>query len=387
MAERKMAKKIVGRKYVVVEEQPWIPVGAVVTLIKDNDRVTARFKDDRDGGEWYLTMDKVLLLAEDKPEQPELEKGKIYFADQAGHWEFDWIAQVSSVEGCRVEHSGCLDPDGTDYSAEGWINLSGAKWTEATPEQKIKLLQAKVEHGDATETDLELLSQLMPLDNPELEIGEVYVCDGDIVRADVGDTVESGLTGNYYDPIHKNFIEKDGEAKWLIGGYRKALPHEIAKLEALEKEHGCEYQKPLINKLGTVIEVGKYYKTSGELLKVTEITDLKVIYDGYKMPSREKPNTQVSQVNSFFFHELQPATPAEIEQFKEAEAREKLPKFEVGKSYTVWHSTFDCSVITVTRVDYCCNRVTFKYKGKFGSYVSETQKISSKLLANVTEVD
>lgn len=338
MTERKMAKKIVGRKYVVVEEQP------------------------------------------------ELETGKIYFADQSGLWEFDLLIQVFAVDCGRIGYIAVRDPDDQGYIEKGWVNQLGANWTEATEEQQIKLLQAKVKYGNAIEADLELLSELMPLDNPELEIGEVYVCDGDIVRADVGDTVESGLTGNYYDPEHEEFIEKDGTAKRLTAGYRKALPHEVAKLEAVEKENGCEYQKPLVNKLGTVIEVGKYYKTSGELLKVTEITDLKVIYDGYKIPSREKPGIQVSQLNSFFFHELQSATPAEIEQFKEAEAREKLPKFEIGKSYTVWHSTFDCSVITVTRVDYSNDRITFKYKGKFGSYVSETQKISSEAMSTAAEV-
>lgn len=46
------------------------------------------------------------------------------------------------------------------------------------------------------------------------------------------------------------------DTKW-----RKATAEETAKLEAAEKEHG--YVPPLVNKVGTVIEAGKYYVLTG----------------------------------------------------------------------------------------------------------------------------
>lgn len=138
-----------------------------------------------------------------------------------------------------------------------------SRWKPATDEQKIQLLTAMAEHGDATEADLDLLSELMPLDNPELEAGAVYVDEDNWKFRHESFYAEDSDKTKGFSLSPTDDVWKTG---WLrISEYRKALPHEVAKLEAAEKEHGCVYQKPLINEVGTVIEVGNSYSVKSPL--------------------------------------------------------------------------------------------------------------------------
>lgn len=214
---------------------------------------------------WTQQMIAEVIKKEIVTEKPEflLEEGQFYLADQTGNYSQNWIIKAGEITDDSVEMGFALSTDNASYTTWGELPFSDVtKWTPATDEQKIKLLTAMAEHGDATDSDLELLSELMPLDNPELEAGAVYFRQGGaIIRAHQGDTVESGLRGNFYEEEDNLFIAANGSRAWVDHGHRKALPHEVAKLEAAEKERGCEYKKPLINSKGTVIEVGQYYKS------------------------------------------------------------------------------------------------------------------------------
>lgn len=97
-------------------------------------------------------------------------------------------------------------------------------------------------------------------DCPELVYGNIY-------------TDDDGWTFRYTKTSHTlggakctgpSHLSYDGRyygtsGRWIhFHEWRKATAEETAKLEAAEKEHG--YVPPLENKVGTVIEVDKYYK-------------------------------------------------------------------------------------------------------------------------------
>ena len=117
----------------------------------------------------------------------------------------------------------------------------------------------------------EMIAEVIPaeepkFDCPELVVGQVYVnAHGSIFRyirkytkafmyMDAAQGTFLGTTGYFSDDL------KEGHYT-LCGTWRKATAEEVAKLEAAEKEHG--YVPPLVNKVGTVIEAGKYYVLTG----------------------------------------------------------------------------------------------------------------------------
>lgn len=113
-------------------------------------------------------------------------------------------------------------------------------------------------------------------DCPELVYGNIYTDnDGWTFRYTKTDNKKRGaeVTGGPN-------IDYDGDYHFSNEGFihfykwRKATAEEVAKLEAAEKEHG--YVPPLVNKVGTVIEAGKYYKiksssTTEYICKVVEV--------------------------------------------------------------------------------------------------------------------
>lgn len=285
---------------------------------------------------WNWTQQMISEVIKKWPvaEKPEFEpeEGHIYSTEKM-------ILKVNSISENKLYGAGLYSFMGYQLLKEGDSACSASLYnrheplTPATDEQKIQLLKAMAEHGDATDSDLELLSELMPLDNPELEVGEVYfrgINTGNTWIFRYAETSNFGIP--FHSAISPNADKFFSEAHMNIGDYRKALPHEVAKLEAAEKEHGCEYKKPLINSKGTVIEVGQYYTSSDEVLKVTEITDTLVKYDGYKMPKMKKPKHESASKNSSFARGMVPATPEKIADFKAAESRSKI---QIGQTYKI----------------------------------------------------
>lgn len=299
-----------------------------------------------------------------------IEEGQFYLADQTGNYSHNWIIKAGEITDDSVEMGFALSTDNASYTTWGELPFSDVtKWIPATDEQKIKLLTAMAEHGDATDSDLDLLSQLMPLDNPKLEVGAVYYRKGGaIIRAEHNDTAGGSLTGNFLEG--KTFLEKNGSRAYIDHGYRKALPHEVVKLEDAEKEHGCEYKKPLINSKGTVIEVGQYYsgKDWETVSKVLEVSE-----NGYSELRLED-----GEFTEYTFNELElpmpytaklvPATLEAIVEFKTAEIRSEI---QVGQTYRVEMPDSDNSVfeLTITGKDEKNFNVT--YEGISGKNVSD----------------
>lgn len=303
-------------------------------------------------------------------EKPEFipEVGQIYARYTVDTTEVDLFLQRTETRrdillGSFFFFDGFMSPDSSEYT-----------FKPATDEQKIQLLTAMAEQGDATEADLDLLSKLMPLDNPELTVGEVYYRKhGAIIRAEHGDTVDNGLTGNYLAEDRKRFMASNGSRAYICMGHRKALPHEVAKLEAAEKEHGCVYQKPLVNSIGTVIEVGQYYKSTGlfgkqilyrvDAVSADSYEKGKITVDPETGKSSEPFNS--TDIDSAYGESAVPATPEEIALFKQAEA---VSRIEVGKQYAVTVNPlgdWTNFVLTVTGKDAKNFQVTYTgYSGK-----------------------
>lgn len=107
-------------------------------------------------------------------------------------------------------------------------------------------------------------------DCPELVAGQVYVavpyayfsneewlCRYFPYKREVAGSHTATFGGSAVSPEENFHI--DGFL--LVDKWRKATAEETAKLEAAEKEHG--YVPSLVNKVGTVIEAGKYYVLTG----------------------------------------------------------------------------------------------------------------------------
>lgn len=192
---------------------------------------------------WTQQMIAEVIKKEIITEKPEFipEIRQIYATDSM-------ILKVNSISENKIYGAGLYSMMGYQLREEGDSSWSASTnrttpWTPATDEQKIKLLTAMAEHGDATDSDLDLLSELMPLDNPELEVGAVYMVQAGekwLVRKDARSLTEMTLCFAM-TPADKYVDTTEGH---LTGrNYRKALPHEVVKLETAEKEHGCEYKK------------------------------------------------------------------------------------------------------------------------------------------------
>lgn len=116
------------------------------------------------------------------------------------------------------------------------------------------------------------------------------------------------------------------DTKW-----RKATAEETAKLEAAEKEHG--YVPPMVNKIGTVIEAGKYYASksySGEtaIYRVTELLDRgwKRTASYYTRGCRFKDAFGSTSLGSQLGETAVPATEAQIALYKAAVAKDTADK-------------------------------------------------------------
>lgn len=331
---------------------------------------------------WTQQMIAEVIKKEIVTEKPEflLEEGQFYLADQTGNYSHNWIIKVGEITDDSVEMGFALRTDNASYTTWGELPFSDVtKWTPATDEQKIQLLTAMAEHGDATDSDLDLLSELMPLDNPELEVGAVYFRQGGaIIRAHQGDTVESGLRGNFYEEEDNLFIAANGSRAWVDHGHRKALPHEVAKLEEAEKEHGCEYKKPLINSKGTVIEVGEYY-TENEISDgvksvslITEISEDNSSFTEHFINLHpqyfQNDQSMKRDADGAYAQHLVPATPEEIAEFKAAELRSEI---KVGQTYRVEMPASDNSVFELTITGKDAKNFNVTYEGISGKNVSD----------------
>lgn len=163
-------------------------------------------------------------------------------------------------------------------------------------------------------------------DCPELVYGNIYTDnDGWTFRYTKTDNKKRGaeVTGG---PT----IDPDGDYHFSNEGFihfykwRKANAEEVAKLEAAEKEHG--YVPPLVNKVGTVIEAGKYYKiksssTTEYICKVVEVYEgsflkagLLVELDGTPTDTKTPPTTTIDSMYGAY------AVPATDEQIALYEA-------------------------------------------------------------------
>lgn len=118
----------------------------------------------------------------------------------------------------------------------------------------------------------EMIAEIIPAEPefncPELVAGQVYFMEKGfkwIFRYFPAGTTTQGYkwVGGRHTAINSTsgslYTNPYGliiDTKW-----RKATAEETARLEAAEKEHG--YVPPLVNKIGTVIEAGKYYVLTG----------------------------------------------------------------------------------------------------------------------------
>lgn len=391
-SEKQQHKYEVGDRVRIIETENSEKVGTPITgetatieMLKDysgrthTENGTPYYKVLTDSGCTQVVTEYQLSKLDKKPEFL-LEEGQFYLADQTGNYSHNWIIKAGEITDDSVEMGFALSTDDNTYADIGELPFSDVtKWTPTTDEQKIQLLTAMAENGDATESDLELLSELMPLDNPELEVGAVYYRKGGaIIRAEHNDTAGGSLTGNFLEG--KTFLEKNGGRAYIDQGYRKALPHEVAKLETAEKEHGCEYKKPLINSKGTVIEVGQYYKSEANygsiVYCVSEVTDRYFHRgDNYLELStgKFKPTFVETVIGSIVGRSAVPAIPEEIAEFKAAESRSKISK---GQKYLLNGSDGKKQEIEVTNVT-SNGTVQFKYKSVFNNTVTAGLTVDS----------
>lgn len=182
--------------------------------------------------------------------------------------------------------------------------------------------------GDFWWYSAEMIAEVIPAEDefncPELVVGQVYVnAHGSIFRyirkytkefmyMDAAQGTFLGTTGYFSDDLKECHYT-------LCGTWRKATAEEVAKLEAAEKEHG--YVPPLVNKVGTVIEAGKYYKiksssTTEYICKVVEVYEgsflkagLLVELDGTPTDTKTPPTTTI---NSTYGAYAVPATDEQI---------------------------------------------------------------------------
>ncbi|MDT2783135.1 hypothetical protein P7G87_00340 [Enterococcus asini] len=118
----------------------------------------------------------------------------------------------------------------------------------------------------------EMFTAVIKQEKPKFAVGDIVTTDGvlgtadwDIARRVTAVNMETrkyemewadGVVAEIDSPI--SFTEADA----CLTNYTGKVPtEETAKLEAAEKEHG--YVPPLVNKVGTVIEAGKYYVLTG----------------------------------------------------------------------------------------------------------------------------
>lgn len=104
--------------------------------------------------------------------------GEIYLEESTEDG-FKWIAKPFKVTD-KLVHSISIDLSYYGYIFDGFNRLSDTVYTPATDEQKIQLLTAMAEHGDATKEDLDLLSELTATDNvnhPQHYAGKVETID------------------------------------------------------------------------------------------------------------------------------------------------------------------------------------------------------------------
>lgn len=327
------------------------------------------------------TQQMIAGVIKKETEKPEFipEIGQFYLADQTGNYSYNWIIKAGEITDDSVEMGFALRTDNAYYTTWGELPFSNVtKWTPATDEQKIKLLTAMAEHRDATDSDLDLLSELMPLDNPELEVGAVYMVQAGekwLVRKDARSLTEMTLCFAM-TPADKYVDTMEGH---LTGrNYRKALPHEVVKLETAEKEHGCEYKKPLINSKGTVIEVGQYYtenEISDGVKSVSLVTGISEDNSSFtehfvNLHPRYFHNEKNMRRNAseVYAQHLVPATPEEIAEFKAAELRSEI---KVGQTYRVEMSASDNSVFELTITGKDAKNFNVTYEGISGKNVSD----------------
>lgn len=346
--------------------------------VKSNVAHTLGLRVEESPYNWTQQMIAEVIKKEIITEKPEFipEIGQIYATDSM-------ILKVNSISENKIYGAGLYSMMGYQLREEGDSSWSAnanrtTPLTPATDEQKIKLLTAIAEHGDATDSDLDLLSELMPLDNPEMEVGEVYMVQARekwLVRKDARSLTEMTLCFAM-TPADKYVDTMEGH---LTGrNYRKALPHEVVKLETAEKEHGCEYKKPLINSKGTVIEVGKYYtenEISDGIKSVSLITDISKDNSSFtehfiNLHPQYFHNEKSMRRNAFekYVQHLVPATQEEIAEFKAAELRSEI---KVGQTYRVEMPTSDNSVFELTITGKDAKNFNVTYEGISGKNVSD----------------
>lgn len=337
---------------------------------------------------WTQQMIAEVIKKEPVAEKPEFkpEVGQFYYGESTEIDGLYWGIKVSEVveveNGTEYEMKGNkLYHSGYESNGDLFTGFDRTNWTPATDDQKIQLLTAMAEHGDATDSDLELLSELTQLDNPELEVGEVYfrgINTGNTWIFRYAETSNFGIP--FHSAISPNADKFFSESHMNIGDYRKALPHEVVKLEAAEKEHGCEYKKPLINSKGTVIEVGQYYKSEtigGSIVYcVSEVTDTHFNRgDSFLDLSTGQLELTFCEtvIGSVVGKSAVPATQEEIAEFKAAESRSKISK---GQKYLLNGNDGKKQEIEVTNVT-DNGIVQFKYKSVFNNTVTANLTVNS----------
>lgn len=323
--------------------EPKFQVGDHVKLLDDRSAITvfvavgsigtvkAVHPNDRYGFKYDVEFSDIQqVAAESQLEAFVPTVGEVYFLKDHDSDKYSFIMEVTSVDGKKV-HGYTVHPVDGEYACTVessafsiGLNETDVTWIAATDEQRKQLLEAKALNGDADPADL-------PLDNPALTVGEVYVdADNWIFRHTgywEGDLSKS--TGSTLAASGSFYSESDGYLR--INDYRKALPTEIAKLEAAETLNGNEYQKPGTNSNGVVLAEGQYYSANhstygGDMvLKLTKVPS-----DGWDIqantvliPSGVIGRQFTNIVSGLpFADKFKPATDTEIALFEAVEALE-----------------------------------------------------------------
>lgn len=206
----------------------------------------------------------------------------------------------------------------TAIYSNGKVRVSGTNEDQCTATQTV------------AEADLELYTEL-EFDCPELIYGKIYTDDdGWTFRycKTKYTHVNAKVTGSPYLSADGGFVNQSDSYihfyKW-----RKATTAEVAKLVAAEKENG--YVPPLVNVLGTVIEVGKVYAMEDAMLRVDRVTTWG--FTGTFLSNKYKVSSNWGiHLGSYYGRIAVPATAEQFALFEAAVAKDAAEKaFQAAK--------------------------------------------------------
>lgn len=297
-------------------------VGKEVTVIAlegfyENGEPEYKCVDGR--GMFQYIPESQLESADSSGKHLDIEVGKVYTA--LTNLGTTWVIEVEAIDSNKVCHKGALCCNDDNFYKDGWFLIDNMiEMSVATAEQKEQLLRAKVDAGV-------LSAEELPFNNPELQVGKIYMDDdGGIFRymkdrkdvynihTSVGTALDN--SGDFYNQVkYYSYM--------TMHNWRAATAVEQKKLEDAEKAHGCDYSNAFVNEKGTVIHVGGYYVgkslANPVIMKITEISGDGIRFTDELYLDGEWADlcTMAGKITDYV-QNLRPATPAEINLYEKA---------------------------------------------------------------------